>query len=190
MSRTRCSALGAAPQSRDPSRRIGPGSAAHRYRAAPRPGHECRDVAPLSLCSNPVTLMARRREAPSRTTRPRSRPLPYFETPASRSPQDEVGGCGAQGRLARRVGQGRLRRAHRFSRAIRMGTLRCAHPTMPGREPVNSECAGRHPLWCTLRTQTESCGTSEKCQKRSFGRLVRTAHRLFGQPRFPKTLNE
>src|SRR3982075_3233880 len=31
---------------------------------------------------------------------------------------------------------------------------------------------------------------SVSCQKRSFGRLVRTAHRLFGQPRFPKTLNE
>src|SRR6266403_5576632 len=47
VSRTRCSVLHAAPQSRDP-RTMGPGSAAHRKSAALHPGHEAATVQNIS----------------------------------------------------------------------------------------------------------------------------------------------
>src|SRR5207302_5350189 len=46
------------------------------------------------------------------------------------------------------------------------------------------------PVFPWKRTSSGPVACLKGCQKRSFGRLVRTAHRLFGQPRFPKTLNK
>jgi hypothetical protein len=54
-----------------------------------------------------LTLMVRRREAPSRNMKPRSRLRPSFETTASRSPQDEVRECGCRvpdGQISNRFG--------------------------------------------------------------------------------------
>jgi hypothetical protein len=46
------------------------------------------------------------------------------------------------------------------------------------------------PVYLDKQTFSVSIGMSQRWPEAAYGRLVRTAHRLFGQPRFPKTPNK